>query len=271
MKQVIITILIIVAGIYSCKKTDSFLYRSSGDSVYFNFDPKTTLRDSVLFTFAEQPGVLKDTVFLPVSISGIRVNKERKFSVMVVQDGGTAVANTHYEPFKEFYSIPADSGQFNLPVILYNKDPLLTERSIVLKLKLVPSTDLDTANNKLINAKIVFSNKLEQPIWWNMWLGSYYSQIKHRLFIIAAGVTELTTVGLDAPRNLYYVSKLTNLLNDPFTWVTSNPAKGYELTKRADGNYDFYSKENPASKILLRKNESAGKFYFIDENGKEII
>jgi hypothetical protein len=271
MKQVIITILIIAAGICSCKKTDNFLYHSPGDSVYFNFDPETTLRDSVLFTFAEEPGVLKDTVFLPVSISGVRVNKERKFSVLVVQDGGTALANTHYEPFKESYSISADSGQFKLPVILYNKDPLLADRSIILKLKLVPSADLDTANNKLISAKIVFSNKLEQPIWWSKWVSTYYSQTKHRLFIIAAGVTSLTMDNLDAPRNLYYVSKLTNLLNDPFTWITSNPEKGYELNKRADGNYDFYSKENPASKILLRKNESAGKFFFIDENNKEII
>lgn len=271
MKQVIIITLIIVTGLFSCKKADNFLYRSPGDSVYFNFDPKTSDRDSIIYTFAYLPGSLKDTVFLPVSISGIRMGKERKFGVTVVKDGTSAVVNTHYEPFKDFYNMPVDSGDFKLPVIIYNKDPQMAQKSITLKLKLTPSGDLDTANNKLINAKIVFSNKLEQPDWWSMWLGSYYSQVKHSLFIIVNGPITLTKEGLDAPRNLYYVDKLKNLMNDPFAWVTSNPDKGYVLTQRADGSYDFYNKDNPANKIWLRKNVAAGKFYFIDENGVEII
>jgi hypothetical protein len=270
MKQIII-ITLLITGLNACTKTDNFLYRAAEDSVYFNFDPETTDRDSIIYTFAYFPNVLKDTVFLPVSISGTRMAKERKFGVIVVQNGTTATVNTHYEAFKDSYAIPADSGKFLLPVILYNTDPSMADKSIVLNLKLKPSDELDTANNKLIKARIVFSNKLEQPVWWSMWLGNYYSQVKHRLFIVAGGVTELTMDNLDAPRNLYYVDKLKNLMNDPATWVTSNPDKGYELKKRADGNFDFYSKENPSKTILYRKNESAGKFYFIDESGKEII
>lgn len=271
MKQIII-ITILIAGLYSCTKTDDFLYRSPGDSVYFDFDPAKTDRDSIIYTFAYFPGALKDTVFLPVRISGVRVSHERSFGVMVVNKGTTAEVNTHYEPFRESYTIPADSGTFLLPVILYNTDPLMAEKSITLNVKLTPSDELDTANNKLINARIVFSNKLEQPVWWSKWIGSYYSQTKHRLFLISAGgVTDLTMDDLDAPRNLYYADKLRALTNDPAGWIAKNPDAGYELTLRSDGNYDFYNKENPASAILYRKNRDSGKFYFIDEDGNEII
>jgi hypothetical protein len=60
-------------------------------------------------------------------------------------------------------------------------------------------------------------------------------------------------------------------MNDPATWVTSNPDKGYELKKRADGNYDFYSKENPSKTICFGKTKALVSSIFIDESGKEII
>lgn len=260
---------ILIATISACQKAQEVYYHSH-DNVYFDFQQAVD-RDSVIYTFAYTPSLMQDTVFLPVRISGIRVGQERKFGIMVVDKGTTAAANTHYQPFKTEYAIPADSGTFLLPVILYNTDAALSERSVVLNLKLTPSADLDTTNNKIINARIVFSNKLEQPSWWSFWPLGSYSQTKHQLWLIATGVRELTTVGTDAPQSLYYIGKLNALLTDPFTWVANNPAKGYELTLRGDGNYDFYSVENPAKKILLRKNTSAGRFFFIDENGAEII
>jgi hypothetical protein len=260
---------ILIATISSCKKTQEVYYHSH-DNVYFDFETAVD-RDSLIYTFAYTPDLSQDTVFLPVRISGIRVKQARKFGIMVVSKGTTAVANTHYQPFKSEYTMPADSGTFLLPVILYNTDAALSEKSVTLNLKLTPSVDLDTTNNTIINAKIVFSNKLEKPSWWSFWPLGSYSQIKHQLWLISTGVRELTTVGTDAPQSLYYIGKLNALLTDPFTWVNNNPAKGYILTQRSDGNYDFYSTDNPAKKILLRKNASAGRFFFIDENGAEII
>lgn len=267
MKHTIIASLLIITGL-SCKKTQEIKYHSH-DNVYFDFNPASN-RDSIIYTFAYTPSLMKDTVFLPVRISGIRVNHNRKFGIMVVNEGTTAAVNTHFEPLKDEYTMPADSGTFRLPVVLYNTDAALTTRSVVLNLKLTPSADLDTTINKIINAKIVLSNKLEQPAWWSFWPLGSYSQTKHQLWLIATGVRDLTMSGTDAPQSLYFIGKLNNLLIDPFGWVTNNPSKGYVLTARGDGNYDFYSTENPAKKILLRKNTSTGRFYFIDENGIEI-
>jgi hypothetical protein len=269
MKQFILLAISIAMVAGACKKTEEITYHAD-DSVYFDFKTAAE-RDSIVYTFAYEPDLAKDTILLPVRISGIRMPATRSFGIQVVQSSSTAVAGTHYEAFKSSYTMPADSGVFLLPVIILNKDPQLTTTSVSLQLKLLPSADLDTAINTLIKARIVFSNKLEKPIWWNMWLGGYYSQVKHQLFLISSGATDLTTSGLDAPKNLYHVGRLNGFLNDPFTWVTQNVDKGYVLTVRADGNYDFYNSKNPDKKILLRKNTSSGKFYFIDEANKEVI
>jgi len=155
--------------------------------------------------------------------------------------------------------------------VIYNTDTLLTKHSVALNLHLVPTTDLGTDIPSLINARIIISNKLEKPIWWNMWLGGYYSQVKHELFLISVGVQDLSTSGLDAPKNLYYVSKLNSFLTDPFTWLNNNPDKGYVLELRPDGNYDFYNTNTPNHRILYKKDASAGKFFFIDEDGANVI
>ncbi|PEC35743.1 hypothetical protein CON60_31315, partial [Bacillus toyonensis] len=104
-----------------------------------------------------------------------------------------------------------------------------------------------------------------------------YSRTKHELFYITTGQTSMTTGsqgGLDAPKNLYYTGLLTIMMNNPFNWVTKNVAKKYVLEEVTAGNTDsyyFFNLGNPTKKTLLRKNAQTGKYYFIDENGKEVI
>jgi hypothetical protein len=259
------TIIILIAGV-ACKKSPDFLYRAPLQNVYFDINPE----DSVVYTFAYKPDLGRDTVYLPVKLAGLRSAKERQFGVIVVDSNTTARAGVHYEPFKEWYTLPADSGVFKLPVIFFNTDPLLQTQSVKLSIKLKPGAGLDTSVNKLIKAKMILSAKLEQPDWWNTWPLGAYSRTKHELFIIATGVTSMTKEGLDAPRNLFLVGRLNVMIADPFAWVNNNPEKGYVLTQRSDGNYDFYAASNPAKTILVRKDASLGRFYFVDENGLDI-
>ncbi len=266
MKQgIFFTIIIVIAGV-ACKKTPDFLFRAPLQNVYFDINPE----DSVVYTFAYNPQLGRDTVFLPVKLAGMRADSVRRFGVIVVDSNTTAKAGLHYEPFKEWYTLPADSGVFRLPVILFNTDPLLQDQSVKLTLKLKPGAGLDTNVNKLIKARVMLSSKLEQPDWWNTWPLGAYSRTKHELFMIATGVTSMTKDGLDAPRNLFLVGRLNVMVADPFAWVNNNPEKGYVLTLRSDGNYDFYATTNPAKSILVRKNTSTGRFYFVDENGLDI-
>lgn len=253
----------------SCQKAKELTYNSP-DNIYFDFSASPKDRDSIIYTFAYEPSKARDTIFLPVRISGIRTSGAREFKLLVAE-GSTALPGTHYEPLKEGYTIAADSGTYALPVILLNSDPMLSEKSVTLNLTLVETADFGLQITGLTTCKIVFSSKLEKPDWWNMWLGDYYSQVKHELFLIATGISEMTTSGLDAPMNLYYTGLLASMLNDPFGWVADHPDAGYVLELRSDSNYDFYNVNNPGKKIELRKNSDSGKYFFIDENGREVF
>ncbi|WP_276481791.1 DUF4843 domain-containing protein [Paraflavitalea pollutisoli] len=266
MKQVFVFSTICALALIACKKTPDFTYQAAKQNVYFDLNPK----DSVVFTFAYEPTLAKDTIYLPVKLNGLRSNGARQFGITVVDSNTTAKAGLHYEAFKNWYDLPADTGLFRLPVILLNTDPLLERESVKLTLQLRPGNGIDTAMNKLIKVKILLSNKLEKPSWWGTWPLGAYSQTKHQLFMIATGVTSMTTEGLDAPRNLYLTGRLTVMLADPLAWVKNNPEKGYVATQKADGNYDFYHPSNPAKTILVRKNNTTGRFYFVDEAGLDI-
>lgn len=269
MQKIIIIFIAAVAGITACRKADKVIYHSS-DNIYFDLDSLGE-RDSILYTFAYHPERLQDTVWIPVRISGNRIHADRIYSVEVVDTATTALVNKHYEPLKDQYKMPTDSGFTYMPVILYNTDTEMVKRSFSLTIQMVATGDFNTSFSTLIKARVVFSNKLEKPKWWDMWLGGYYSQVKHQLFRLAATTDDLSMSGLDAPKNLYYVDKLKSLLNSPFTWVANNPDKGYVLAARPDGNYDFYYSGTPEKKIPLVKDASNGNYYFIDENGKEVI
>jgi len=266
----------IITGIFAvllsaCQKAAYMPYHSP-DNIYFNFDDDaTTDRDSIVYTFAYTPGKESDTIWLPVRISGNRTGGDRIYKVAVTDSGTNAKAGIHYAPLNLQYTMPAKEGIDSFPVVIYNTDTLLTKRSVALNLHLVATGSLGTAIPSLINARIVISNKLERPVWWTMWLGGYYSQVKHELFLIAAGVQDLSTSGLDAPKNLFYVGRLNSFLADPFTWMSNNPDKQYVLELRPDGNYDFYNANTPNHRILYKKDASAGKFFFIDENGANVI
>jgi hypothetical protein len=81
----------------------------------------------------------------------------------------------------------------------------------------------------------------------------------------------MTLSGLDAPKNLYHVGRLNAFLNDPFRWVEQNSGLGYVLEKQSDALYHFYNTANPAKKTVLRRNAASGRYFFIDENGQEVI
>ncbi|MBS1662863.1 MAG: DUF4843 domain-containing protein [Bacteroidetes bacterium] len=267
MRLKIAILLSVLAGFAACRKAQYMTYNTS-DNVFFNFSDSTTDRDSVIYTFAFSPGKLSDTLRLPVSISGLRVSRDRKYKV-VVSGGTTAVAGTHFEALKDTYTIPADSGRVRLALVLYNKDSLLSKRAVGLNLKMAATDDLGVALSGLINARIIISNRLEKPVWWDKWM-SKYSAVKFKLFIIATGVTELAygqDYGQYAPESLYYIGLMNNLIDDPLGWVAANPKKGYVLTLRQDGNYDFYSSGNPNDRVLLQYDAGTNSYHFIDENG----
>jgi hypothetical protein len=271
MKNLIIPFIIVIL-ISSCSKEPDFLY-DSNDSVYFNFEDTASSR--ITYTFAYDPGLVEDTIYLPVKISGKRVSSGRSFKIAVIDSATTASPSLHYEAFKASYEIPADSGTLSLPVIIYNKDPQLDVSTVTLAFTLQASDDFQVNFPNMITGKISFSNRLEQPAWWIYWMSSLglYSRVKHQLFLISSGTIEMPDMSqpdayLQVPKALYHVAQYKAFLSDPFTWVQQNPE--YTLTEKANGDYDFYLKEASEKVIVLQRNPGSGIYYFIDENGQTI-
>ncbi|HVW98371.1 MAG TPA: DUF4843 domain-containing protein [Mucilaginibacter sp.] len=277
MKINIFIVLLAFAVLFGCKKDKELLYNSK-DNIYFNYATKDTLA----YSFAFNPGLGQDTIWVPVIVMGKRTTQDRKFQVAVIPDSTTAVPELDYEPLKPSYTMPADSGTIHIPVIIKNIDTALNSKSVILTIRISGGTDFGSSLGEGIRTKeILFSNRLEEPSWWPDWQGELgeYSRTKHQLFLISSGTVDLIRVSgnpnayLDIPRCLFYISNFDAFLADPFTWVNQNPDKGYVLTPRNDGtgDYDFYQANSTGKKFHLQYFKQVDKYVFIDENGKQVI
>lgn len=272
MKQILL-FLVVTGTLFSCGEVEIDRYNTP-DNVYFDFDDdKTSDRDSVVFSFAYTPEKASDTIYLPVRIAGLRVDHERRFKLMVVEDSiTTATPVLHYRPMEEFYTIPADSGTLQVPVVLYNQDTLLQDKSVAVHFMLVPTEDFGTALPRGVYAKLVFSSRLEKPDWWAGVESVFmdYSRVKHQLYLISIGNIPLIMEGANIPYNLFIMDKFRRFLVDPFNWVTSNP--DYEIeTVQEDKEYVLFSKLNPAIRFKIRWENDAQRYYFVDENNKNVL
>lgn len=265
-------LIIIVAGVSSCGENPDFVYHSQ-DNIYLDYED-TTAR-IISYSFAYTPEKVEDTIFVPVKISGKIETYDRSFKLLVLDTATTAEPVLHYEPFKDAYTIPADSGAVQVPVVIYNKDPELADKTVSLAFALEATNDFQIDFPHLNYAKISFSNRLEEPTWWMFWMGQLglYSRVKHQLFLISTGTNDMPVMSepdayLRVPEALYHISKYTAFVADPFGWVEDHPE--YALTETGSGDYEFYLKETPEKLILLKKDEGTGSYHFIDENGQSI-
>jgi hypothetical protein len=277
MKRNIIFILLFCTAMFGCKKDKAVVYNSQ-DNIYLDYPTKDTLN----YSFAFNPIQVQDTIWVPVIISGIRVGHDRHFQLSVLPDSTTAIQTVDYEQLKSSYTMPADSGIVHVPVIIKNTDTALVNKSVILTVRVSGGTDFGSNLDESIRTKkILFSNRLEEPAWWPDWAGELgtYSRTKHQLFLISSGTVDLVVITgnpnayLSIPRALFYISNFDAFLADPFGWVSQNPAKGYVLTARTDGSgdYDFYNVSAPTKKFHLQYFPQAGKYVFIDENGKQVV
>ncbi|MNK99429.1 hypothetical protein D3C87_1198220 [compost metagenome] len=281
MKKNIFYIFLLGIFLAACKKSNITTYESA-DNIYLNYYDKDGVFDTaaVTYSFAASPGLAKDTVWVPVIVSGRRQSRDRQFTLTVVDTATTAEKDKHYEPLKPFYVMPADSGKIMVPVIIKNIDAALSSKSVALTFRVMGGTDFSEGLPvKLRTKKLVYSNRLEKPSWWMYWQGQLgeYSRVTHQLFLISGGKDlvnpTLPTAYLEIPRTLYYLENVRLFVKDPFSWVARNPQAGYTLSKRTDGSndYDFYNTASPEIKFYVKFFPQVNGYFFMSEAGKQII
>lgn len=281
MKQNIFYIFFACILLFACKKDVKLTY-DSPDNIYFKKDStnvETNKPDTSVYSFAYNPSLVQDTVYMRVIVSGLRVNHDRKFAIKAIDSSTTAVSGVHYEALKPYYTMPKDSGKVWIPIILKNTDPVLATKSLRIGLLISGGEDFKTELPVATRTKIiVFSNRLEKPIWWDYWAQlPNYSRVAHQLFLISSGTKDLSNPRspdgyLYTPRSLFYLENTRVFLTYPFDWVKDNADKGYVLTQRTNGSgdYDFYNTASPDKKFYLKYFSQADQYVFIDENGNQI-
>jgi hypothetical protein len=295
MKKVILYMCALAATQFSCQSEDADFVYDSKNNIYFGIGttPGLTMAEvedlellppgmqdprKMFYSFAENQKAI-DTVYIPVTISGLREPRERRFKAAIVSDSTTASAELHFKTLQEYYTIPADSGSVLFPLILINKDPEMEQRTFQIKLELIPSEDFDVSVPESKYAKVMFSNRLEEPVWWITWssdLGAY-SRTKHALYLIALGdeienknltTSKVGDQGLLNSYCLFLIAKFNALLINPRLWVEDHPE--YVMPEVEPGKFDFYNVNNTNKKYRLVINQN-NKYVFLDENGKEIV
>lgn len=282
MKKKILYFLLLSTVIWACKKNELAPFEAT-DNIYLHYLDKDKKQDTttISYSFAYNPSLGQDTVWVPIIVTGNKASRSRQFVLAVVDTLTTAVKDLHYEPLKPSYTLPADSTTLKIPIIIKNNDPALAEKSVTLGFRAVAGGDFSAdLPLPLRTKKIIFSSRLEQPSWWVYWtsqLGNY-GRIKHQLFLIATGNAELVDMSkpdayMQIPRSLYHIDNFRVFLKDPASWIAKNPTKGYVLVKKTNGSneYEFYNEDAPSKRFVMRFFAQVNGYFFIDESGNQIV
>lgn len=200
MKKRFITILCcLTAIVYSCSEKGLSTYENGRNSIYFGIEDRDKMldkyskafRDTTAFSFVDL--VVEDTlVSLKVMVLGDVVNRDRKFSMEIVDTMTTAKLAVNYELESNEFYIPADSTCGYLSVrLLRTRELLDTVYQIGFRLKENEEFDLALETqviNKLKDQYInltthvlTFTDQLEKPRYFMDFVLGTYTVKKHLL------------------------------------------------------------------------------------------
>lgn len=215
----------------ACKKQDIAAGSNAQAGVYFIYRANLSGGnnvDSLNYTFVGKSDSVKmDTIWLAVRAAGRTADHDRAIDLSAVGAGTTAVEGVHYKLLH--YAMPKDSFQANLGVVLL-RDPSLLDTSVVLNLRLKPSTDFPVSIKDSImddgrfytrnSLKVIFTDRLIKPSNWDTYLVIFfggYSEVKFRFITGVLGVSSFPTTGPNAvnfPKMQYYQNVVRNALVD---------------------------------------------------------
>ncbi len=189
MKIFWIFILGLWVGISACSE-DKLSGYASNSFIYFN-KPAT---DSTIFSFAYDKSKTEGELKLKLNIvSGIETY-DRPFQVRFLADKSTAVEGKHFKLEESGLVVLANDSVGYLTLKVMKAD--LNKNAVKAVFQLVETTDFKVGIPSNSTARVIISDQLSRPEWWDSWhetdgLGAY-SDLKYQALIEETGVYDLT-------------------------------------------------------------------------------
>ncbi len=175
-----IGMLLFVGGLLlGCEKNYQ-VYDADLEAIRFYTRPQT---DSMVYSFALMPGVVTDTVEIPLQILGFTSTVDRVANVVVLPEKTTATAERHYQ--LQPCVIPAGEIEGVQKVVVHWDDDLETG-TVCVALRIGESADFipGPVNERFF--RLMITGQLTQPSGWRREFGDY-SIAKHRFIIETTG------------------------------------------------------------------------------------
>lgn len=153
-------LIMILFVLSACDKEEIMNYEEN-PGVYF---------DNAFWTESMLKDVVRDTIMLPVSITGTVRDYDRKVKVEAVLDTNTTATPDLYE-FLEG-TVKAGAWVGSVPVILKNA-PILADTVLKVRVKIAPSEDFTEIRLGIYQCDVAFTTKVIQPANWR-WLRYYF-------------------------------------------------------------------------------------------------
>ena len=176
-------------GLGACSEDNLAGY--SSDS-YIYFAKEST--DSTIFSFAYDNQLTEGELKLKLNLVSLLESHERSFNVRFLPDESSAEEGKHFILNEQGQTIAANDSIGYLTLIVKKGD--LNKNDVEAVFELVDSEDFKVGLKSNSKARVIISDKLSKPDWWDDWhitsgLGTY-SDEKYTAFIEEIKVHDLT-------------------------------------------------------------------------------
>lgn len=207
-----ISLCLLMAGLAlataSCEK-DGMVYEAT-DGLYF-------LTDSTVYTFVDKPSsLIKDTVTVELKLIGRLADNDREVRFRV--DSTNATQDVDFVMLQPAL-LQKQTSILQFKIVLNRTENIQTAaRNVWFSMDASENFVIDSASYPRLQHKLVFSDRLERPSWWNTHFSPFsYSTTRMQFYIdvfgsVKAPTTNATTgIGIGLGAALYM---LKHALND---------------------------------------------------------
>ncbi|MCS4224655.1 DUF4843 domain-containing protein [Sphingobacterium sp. BIGb0165] len=203
----------IILFLGACKKSEPTSF-SAAPQIYF-YDAETNtgkVRDSVMISFARLGNDIKETtVSVPLEFIGTVSTSDRPFRVVVNKEKTTAVEGKHFALLPEKYKVMKGANKAVLPIKIISTSDL-DNKTVQVVLKLEKNESFDT-NFQFINSdlhtmdlssyRILISNMLLKPSWWDGWIETYLGTFSRKKVELIFDVTKMNLDAIEKAATTY--------------------------------------------------------------------